>query len=250
VPLQTIGDHRLEVERHGSTPGLVLLHEGLGSVSGWRDFPARLSAATGLGALVYSRRGYGRSDPVARSFEPSFMHEEARGDLPALLAAFEVRRPILVGHSDGGSIALIHAAERPSEVAALVLLAPHVFVEDVTVASIAALRERSGERALLDRFRHHHGPNTESLLAAWTGVWLSPAFRGWNIEELLPRIACPVLVVQGEEDEYGTLEQVHVIKSGIPVGVYTCVLPRCGHAPHRDSPEATLDAIAAFLRKF
>lgn len=244
MPFVGLGDHRLEYEWHGepAARALVFLHEGLGSASGWRDFPARLARATGLAALVYSRRGYGRSDPLARPFTPAFMHEEARGDLPALLDAVGVRDAILVGHSDGGSIALVRAGE--AEVRGLVLEAPHVFVEDVTVASIASLRRRSAE--LLPRFEKQHGANAAPLLEAWTGVWLDPAFRSWNIEAALPGIRCPALIVQGEDDEYGTLAQVEALKRGLR-SVETLVLPRCGHAPHRDQPELVLEAMRRFV---
>ncbi|MBI3726129.1 alpha/beta hydrolase, partial [bacterium] len=222
--------------------------EGLGSVSGWRDFPSRLARATDLGALVYSRRGYGRSDPLAARFTPSFMHDEARNDLPAVLEALSVREPILVGHSDGGSIALIRAGDEPLSVRALLLLAPHVIVEDETVASIASLRDRSRTTDQVERFRRHHGENAAPLVEAWTAVWLDPAFRSWNIEGSLARIACPLLVVQGEDDEYGTLAQVRAIERGVHSRREMLVLPRCGHAPHRDQPEATLEAMTRFVR--
>lgn len=251
MPRIALGDHQLDYEWHGPTSGaartLVFLHEGLGSVSGWRDFPARLVAATGLCALVYSRRGYGGSSPLAAPFEPGFMHDEARGDLPRLLDALSVTKPLLVGHSDGGSIALIRAGDAPLEVGALLLLAPHVFVEDVTVASIAQLRDRARTTDLVARFEKHHGANARPLIEAWTGAWLDPRFRSWNIEAVLPRIACPVLVVQGEADEYGTLAQVRAIERAIPAAE-TLVVPRCGHSPHRDAPEAVLEAMTRFVR--
>jgi pimeloyl-ACP methyl ester carboxylesterase len=224
-------------------PTLVFLHEGLGSVSAWRDFPARLAAATGLGAFVYSRRGYGRSDPLPGPFTTSFMHEEARA-LPAILEAASVRDPILVGHSDGASIALLHAALHP--VRGLALEAPHVFVEDVCLASIAALRERFPE--LRARFEKHHGANTDAVFRAWTDAWLHKDFRAWNIEAALPAIRSPLLVIQGDADEYGTLAQVRALETHLTGRVETLVLPHCGHSPHRDAPEAVLEAMTRFVR--
>ncbi len=221
-------------------------------MSGWRDFPSRLAARTGLGAVVYSRRGYGRSAPLAEPFAPDFMHREAREDLPALLAALDIEEPLLVGHSDGGSIALIHASEKPASeapVAGLVLLAPHVFVEDVTVKSIAALRAKLGDADLVARFEKHHGANARPLLHAWTGAWLDPRFREWSIEEKLAAVTCPVLVLQGADDEYGTLEQVRRIERGVRGPCETLVLEKCGHSPQRDAPDAVLERIARFVRE-
>lgn len=224
----------------------MFLHEGLGSAAQWRDFPARLAEATGCGALVYSRQGYGGSPPLERPFDARFMHHEALDVLPGLLAALGVSEPVLVGHSDGASIALIYAAAG-HRVRALALEAPHVFVEQVTVASIAATRERFETTDLADRMRRYHGANTEPTVRAWTDVWLSEEFRAWDVRDGLDRIECPVLVVQGEDDEYGTLAQVREIESRVP-GARSVVLDRCGHAPHRDRPEATFEAIRDFLR--
>jgi pimeloyl-ACP methyl ester carboxylesterase len=251
MPFLAISDHRLEYEWHGPGPEaartLVFLHEGLGSVSGWRDVPARLALATGLGALVYSRRGYGKSDALDRPFEPAFMHEEARGDLPALLAALGVRRAVLVGHSDGASIALIAAGDGLPGVEALVLLAPHLFVEELTVTSIARLAERTlgpnAEPELVARFERHHGANTLPLLRAWTGVWLSPAFRAWDIRAAVSRIARPVLAIQGADDEYGTLAQLEALGAAEKL-----IVPRCGHAPHLQGPDPALKRIERFLQ--
>jgi pimeloyl-ACP methyl ester carboxylesterase len=219
----------------------VLLHEGLGSVSTWRDFPRRLSEETGLGVFVYSRRGYGASPALAAPFAPSFMHEEARL-LPEVLSTAGVVDPIFVGHSDGGSIALLYEGPRR----ALVLIAAHVFVEDLTVASIARLPNNV---ELHDRLRKHHGSNTDALLAAWTGVWLSPEFRSWNIEDCLPRVTCPTLIIQGAVDEYGSLEQVRAIDRGVKGPVETLLLAGCGHSPHRDRPDEVLAAIAPFVTR-
>jgi pimeloyl-ACP methyl ester carboxylesterase len=245
------GGKRLEYARWAAAgegaPTLVFLHEGLGSVSLWRDFPARAAQATGCGALAYSRAGYGRSDPGPGPWGVDFMHREAEV-LPEVLDAAGVGDAVLVGHSDGASIALIHAGSAPSpRLRALALLAPHVFVEDVTVASIARLAEACRTTDLPARFARHHGANTAALLDAWTGIWLAPEFRAWNIEEHLPRIEVPVLVVQGEADEYGTARQVEAVRRGVSGPVRALLLPGAGHSPHRDAPEAVLAALAAFV---
>lgn len=252
MPFLDAGGHRLEYLRIGPGPGagpvLVLLHEGLGCVSMWRDFPERLAAATGLGVLVYSRWGYGRSDPLDRPHPVRYMHDEALLTLPEVLAAAQVDDPVLVGHSDGGSIALIYAgagkAPRPR---ALVTLAAHVFCEDISVRSIAAAKQAYETTDLKERLGRHHGENVEGAFRGWNDVWLHPDFRRWNIEEYLPAITCPALVIQGEDDEYGTLNQVDAIRAGTAGPVETLVLPECGHSPQRDQPEATLAAIARFV---
>jgi len=227
-------DPRLEAARiAGAAPTLVFLHEGLGSLSAWRDFPARLAAATGCAALVFSRAGYGRSPAKPGPWPIEFMHEEA--------AALTVDDDaILVGHSDGASIALLYAAAHPLR--ALVLEAPHVFVEDETVASIARLGD--DVRARLSRHHDHAG----ALFDAWRDVWLRPAFRRWNIEACLPRVRAPALVIQGEDDEYGTIAQVDAVRSQLGAPCQTLLLPDCGHAPHRDQPERTLAAMTAFIQ--
>ncbi len=253
-----IGDARLEVARYGEAaprrPTLVFLHEGLGSVSLWRDFPAALAAATGCPALAYSRQGYGRSDPVPLPRPLSFMHDEARGALPALLASSGAEEVILIGHSDGASIAIIYAGEqagRPGQprLRGLVLEAPHVFVEPVCVAAIAAIREtyRSGE--LRARLARHHGANVDCAFYGWADSWLAPDFLAWNLEEFLPRIAVPALVIQGADDEYGTLAQVERIAAQLGAPAERLVLPQCGHSPHRDQREAVLAAMTDFVRR-
>ena len=244
-----VGGRQIEVVWHGPGPGeaptLVFLHEGLGCAALWRDFPAALAEATGCGALVYSRLGYGGSDPLERPFAPDFMHRDALEALPALLDACKVRDPVLVGHSDGASIALIYVgAGLPAR--GLALEAPHVFVEPRTTASIAATRERYETTDLSGRMRRYHGEKTGATVRAWTDVWLSPEVAGWVLRPGLASVACPVLVVQGEEDEYGTLEQARVIASRAR-DVETLVLPGCGHSPHRDRPDETLAAMARFV---
>lgn len=243
------GGHRLEVERIevGGTarPTLVLLHEGLGSVAMWRDFPGRLAHATGCDAVVYSRYGYGKSDPLATPHAVRYMHDEALIALPELLDRLGVARPILVGHSDGGSIALIHAGSGIRPVAAVVTLAAHVLVEDVSVRSIAAAKlawETTGLRAKLARYH----ADADGAFRGWNDVWLHPDFRSWNIEEYLPRIGCPVLAIQGEDDEYGTMEQMRRISAGAR-DVELLELGDCRHSPHRDQPEAVIAAITRFV---
>ncbi|HEX7238788.1 MAG TPA: alpha/beta hydrolase [Longimicrobiaceae bacterium] len=248
------GGQRLEYAWHGPPPGeaptLVFLHEGLGCVSLWRDFPARLAEATGCGALVYSRAGYGRSDPVDLPRPVSFMHHEGLRVLPEVLDAAGVRDAVLVGHSDGASIALVHAGSGAAgRVRALVLEAPHVFVEDVSVASIARAGEAYRGTDLRAKLARHHGGNVDCAFRGWNEVWLHPEFRAWNLEAYLPAISVPVLVVQGEADEYGTLAQVEAVRTGVRGPVETLVLPGVGHSPHRDRPDETLAAMAAFVRR-
>ncbi|MGE0042944.1 MAG: alpha/beta fold hydrolase [Vicinamibacterales bacterium] len=230
-------------------PPLVLLHEGLGSVSTWRDVPARLAEACGRRVIAYSRLGYGASDPAPLPRAVDFMHEEAREHLPRLLDALSLDRVVLVGHSDGGSIALLHAARHPDRVAALVLEAPHVFVEDLSVASIARMRTAYEATDLRDRLARHHGPNVDVAFRGWNDVWLDPAFRAWNIEACLPDVTCPLLVLQGLDDEYGTPAQVAAIEAGAAGPVEAHLLERCGHAPHRDRPDAFFALVPPFVAR-
>jgi pimeloyl-ACP methyl ester carboxylesterase len=246
--------HRLESAWHGPKPGgaptLVFLHEGLGSVSAWRDFPERVAKATGMSALVYSRWGYGKSDAVTPPRSLRYMRDEALRALPEVLLGAGIDDAVLVGHSDGASIALIFAGSGLPEVArlrGLVLLAPHVFVEDVSIASIAAAADAYRTTDLRARLARHHGENVDGAFWGWNRAWLDPGFRSWNIEECLPRVRVPALVVQGREDPYGTLAQVDAIARGSGGSVETLVLEACGHAPHRDHPEACAEAIARFV---
>lgn len=228
-------------------PVVVFLHEGLGSVSMWREFPARLCEALGVRGLVWSRPGFGRSTarPGAERWGPDFMHRQAREILPALLDALDVRAPyLLFGHSDGGSIALIHAASFADRVAGLIVLAPHILVEDISVRSIEQAREAWQETDLRDRLARHHA-DAESVFLRWNDIWLAPEFRHWNIEALLPSIRCPVLAIQGCDDEYGTMAQIDGIAAVLP-GTRLLKLERCGHSPHRDQPEAVIEASRAF----
>lgn len=241
---------RLEQARVGpaanGAPTVVFLHEGLGSCSTWRDFPARLAAACGLPGLVYSRAGYGASDPVALPRPLSYLEDEAQV-LPRVLDAAHVGRTVLFGHSDGASIALLHAATGDPRLAALVLEAPHVFVEDCAVKAIARIREDYLRTDLRARLARHHGANVDVAFRGWNDAWLDPAFRRWNIEACLPRIRVPILLFQGDADPYGTMRQADAIceASGGPVRVER--LAGCGHSPHRERESEVLRASVEFL---
>jgi pimeloyl-ACP methyl ester carboxylesterase len=244
----TVAGRRLEYVWHGvdlAGPTLVMLHEGLGSVSMWRDFPARLSRATGRRVLVYSRYGHGRSAELAQPRTPQYLHEEALTALPELLDRLEVDSPVLFGHSDGASIALIHAASGDRAVTGIIALAPHVKVEDLSVASIREVREAYLTGDLRQRLARRH-EHVDSLFWGWNDIWLADAFRGWNIEGLLPQIECPILAIQGHDDEYGTMEQIESIARSAPK-VQLLALRDCRHSPHRDQPDAVLRAAAEFV---
>jgi pimeloyl-ACP methyl ester carboxylesterase len=231
-------------------PVIVFLHEGLGSVSMWRDFPEQLCRAAGRRGLVFSREGYGASTPRPHDqrWTPEFMHLQAREALPALLEAAQVQAPyVLFGHSDGGSIALIHAAAFPERVAGVIALAPHIFVEEVSVSSIAQTRETYLHTDLRQRLARHHA-DVDSAFWGWNDIWLDPAFRSWNIEALLPAIRCPVLAVQGQDDEYGSMAQVDGIAARVPQA-QLLKLPHCGHSPHRDRPDAVIESTCRFIER-
>jgi pimeloyl-ACP methyl ester carboxylesterase len=249
VAFAEIAGRRIEYERiaiaRDKRPTLVLMHEGLGSVAMWRDFPRRLARATGCNAVVYSRYGYGHSDPLREERVVRYMHDEALIALPELLDELGIERPILVGHSDGGSIALIHAGGGKRAVLGVVTLAAHVLVEDISVASIAAARTAYETTDLRAKLARYHA-DVDSAFRGWNRIWLHPDFRAWNIEEYLPRIACPVLAIQGEDDEYGTMEQMRRIGAQVP-DVELLELGDCRHSPHKDQPQAVLDAIARFV---
>jgi pimeloyl-ACP methyl ester carboxylesterase len=248
-----VGDARLEYRlvpaAAAGRPTLVFLHEGLGSMSLWRDFPDAVAAATGCAALVYSRAGYGRSSPVPLPRPLTYMHDEGLEVLPRLLDAAGLDDVILVGHSDGASIALVHAggADAGGRVRALVLEAPHVFCEELSVASIRQARDAFETGDLRARLARHHGENVDVAFWGWNRAWLHPDFTRWNIEAFLPAIRAPALVVQGQDDEYGTAAQVRAVEAGSGGPVQVVMLDACGHAPHRDQKERTLAAVSAFL---
>jgi len=226
-------------------PPLVFLHEGLGSVAMWRDFPANVAHATGCRTLVYSRYGYGQSDVLEGRHGPDFMHREALETLPELLAALGIERPALIGHSDGGSIALIHAGAGRWPLAGVITMAAHVFVEDMTLDSVVAARRAFETTDLPSKLGRYHR-DVDKTFWGWTDIWLDPRLRAWNIEEYLSGISCPLLVIQGEEDEYGTVKQVEAIAAQVPQS-RQLLLPDCRHSPHKDQPEATLAAIVDFV---
>jgi len=252
MPDLVLRGHRLHYEEIAATragaSSLVFLHEGLGSVALWRDFPATLAARTGSRAVVYSRHGYGKSDPIAAPHGVDYMHREALEELPALRAALDLENPVLIGHSDGASIALIHAGAGRWPVRGLILEAPHVFVEAVSLASIAEARTAYATTELRQRLARYHD-HPDSAFRGWNDIWLDPAFRAWNIEASLPGVSCPVLAIQGADDEYGSLAQLDAIERGVAGSFERLVLASCRHSPHRDQEAAVLDAMAAFIAK-
>ncbi|MEA2756938.1 MAG: hypothetical protein QOJ54_3227 [Aliidongia sp.] len=243
-----VGGARLEIARWpGRSEPILLLHEGLGSVSMWRDFPERLAAATGREVIAWSRQGHGASDPIPAPRNPDYMHREA-ALLPSLMAALGIARAHCFGHSDGGSIALIAAAHMPERVASLILEAPHVMVEDLTVTSIAAVKATYQATDLRQKLGRHHA-DADHIFWRWNDIWLDPRFRAWNIEALLPAILAPALLIQGRDDEYGSFDQLDRI-SAVLRRTRRLELDQCGHSPHRDQPQAVLDAVAGFLADF
>jgi pimeloyl-ACP methyl ester carboxylesterase len=241
----------LEVEvldlpaREATPPGppLVLLHEGLGSVGLWRDFPAQLHSATGRRLIAFSRYGHGGSAPPREPRTPAFFHSEALEVLPELLSVVSAAEPVLIGHSDGASIGLIHAAHHP--VAGLVLLAPHVFVEEICVTAIRGTREAFQSGGLRERMARHHD-DPDAAFWGWCDVWLDPAFLAWNLEDEAARVSAPMLLIQGAEDPYGTLAQLDRIDAGARGPVQRLVLPG-GHSPHLEHGPEVAGAVAAFL---
>lgn len=243
---------RLEYRDHPASaadrPTLLLLHEGLGCVAMWRDFPVRLAAATACRVVVWSRAGYGGSQAYGEARGPRYMHREAEEALPALLAALGIERPILIGHSDGGSIALIFAGSFPDVPLAVAVMAPHEFVEEVTLAGIRAARQAWETTDLPKKLARYHHDQASRVFFDWNDTWLSPAFRDWNIEASVAKIRCPVLAIQGEDDEYATMRQIDAIAERLPA-TQLLKLPACGHSPQRDQEAAVLEALAAFVAR-
>jgi pimeloyl-ACP methyl ester carboxylesterase len=248
-----LGGLRLEVARIAGPADsrlapIVFLHEGLGSVAMWRDWPAQVCAATGRAGIVYSRRGYGNSDAIADvrgtgRLAPDYMHREALDVLPQLLAKLGLDQPVLLGHSDGGSIALIHAAHHP--VAACIVMAPHVVVEDVSIRSIAQARQAYETGDLRERLRRYHA-DVDGAFWQWNDIWLSDGFRAFDIRPDCRLIRSPVLAIQGIDDPYGTRRQIEEIAPTLGSFAQR-LLPHCGHSPHRDQPELATKLITRFL---
>lgn len=228
-------------------PTLVFLHEGLGSIRQWRDFPEKVARATGCRALVYDRYGYGNSEVLREArVGVEFMHDGALNELPELLENLGIADPILIGHSDGASIALIHAGTY--QVRGVAVMAPHVFIEDICVDSIQKATNQFQTSDLAERLGKYHR-NARKTFHLWADAWLDPEFRKWNIEEYLPRIKCPVLAIQGEDDEYGTMAQLDAIAAQVGGPCELLKLPACGHSPHKDQPEKVLKVLVEFVRR-
>jgi pimeloyl-ACP methyl ester carboxylesterase len=247
--------HRLSVEyikpaaesSNDQRPTLVFLHEGLGSIGQWRDFPLLVSRATGMPALVYDRWGHGKSDTLTGPRNVRYMHDEALTTLPEILKQLEMRKAILIGHSDGGSIALVFAAEYPERISGVVTAAAHVFVEDITIKGIREAVRIFETTNLRERLRPYHGNNTESMFRGWADIWLAPEFRDWNIEAYLPAVKSPVLALQGINDEYGTPAQVDAIVRQVSGPVEGFLIPDCGHIPHHQARERVLSDVIRFI---
>ncbi len=241
IELQWVGVNDPQV------PVMVFLHEGLGSVALWKDFPDQLCRTMGLRGLVYSRPGYGRSTPrdANERWGMDFMHRQAFEVLPAVLRALDIDHPWLFGHSDGGSISLLYASQYSERCAGAIVVAPHIFVEDISIASIETARDAYLHDGLREKLARYHD-DVDSAFFGWNDAWLSPAFRDWSIVTELATIRCPLLAVQGEHDEYGTMEQVLGIQRKLPATI-VLPLPDCGHSPHRDQPHRLTEAVQAFV---
>ncbi len=247
-----VGETRLEARWVGPGPGvaptLLFLHEGLGSVSLWRDFPERLAAATGMGALVYSRAGYGRSDPCVLPRPLDYLEREGRDILPRVVETAGLRDYHLVGHSDGGSIALVYAgvARRPG-LRSVITEAAHVFNETICIEAARRVRDHYLSGELRERLARHHGDNVDCAFYGWNDAWTDPGFESMNLEAYLPGVTVPCLVLQGRDDDYGTPAQVRAIESGVGGAAESWLIPACGHAPHRDRADAVLERMTRFL---
>ena len=250
-----LGDGNIEFietgHRRPGHPVVVLLHEGLGCAALWKDFPHQLAAALNCCVFAYSRFGYGASSPVRLPRPPDFMHTEALAILPQVLAGAKISRALLIGHSDGASIAAIYAGAAPEPACAgLVLMAPHFFVEDISIRSIEKARVAYLTGNLKSRLETYHGANVDNAFLGWNGAWLSPEFAGFDITGYLDKIKVPVLGLQGTGDEYGTAAHIAALKDRCTAPVAVAMLDECGHSPHRDQPELTLQAITGFCRNY
>jgi pimeloyl-ACP methyl ester carboxylesterase len=249
MPFLEAAGRRLEYETIPGPPDrpvIVFLHEGLGSIAMWRDFPARCAEQAGCAGLVYSRYGHGKSEQLLEPRKPDYMHVEALQTLPEILDRLGIENPILFGHSDGASIALIHAGGSGRAVASVIALAPHVFVEPEAVAAISETVNAWRTTAMREKLARFHD-RVDSMFAGWHEIWSASEFAGWNIEEYLPAIQCPVLAIQGEQDEYGTMSQLDRIAVGAR-RLQQLRLDVCGHSPHRDQREQVIAATREFVK--
>lgn len=235
------------IEKEPNRPTLVFLHDSLGCVTLWRDFPYQVAEATGCNLLLYDRKGYGKSEPLHSVHRTNGYLEDEADTLHALLLQLQVSQAILFGHSDGGSIALIAAAKYPSLVAGVIAEAAHIFVEKETLEGIRAAKMSYRETDLGKRLAKYHGEKTEAVFRAWTDTWLSEAYRTWNIEHFLPGISCPVLIIQGENDEYGTIKQVEGIAHQVKGTAEQYILTGVGHTPHKEAPKETAGRVQQFI---
>ncbi|PKN35114.1 MAG: alpha/beta hydrolase [Deltaproteobacteria bacterium HGW-Deltaproteobacteria-19] len=246
LAVQAVGTGGASRER--SAPAILFLHEGLGSIGQWRDFPEALCARTGTAGFVYDRLGYGRSDTLPAPRTVRYLHDEALKALPAVLDALGLERPFLVGHSDGGTIALLFAAEYPDRVRGVITEAAHVFVEEETLRGIREAVDLYRTTDLRERMARYHGDKVDAVFSGWADTWLSAEFRDWNVESFLPRVSCPLLVIQGVDDRYGTPAQVEAIVCGAAGPAEALLLPDCGHIPHQQARDRVLDAMTRFIR--
>lgn len=235
--------------RSPSGTSLVFLHEGLGSIAHWKDFPRQLCEATGCNGFLYDRIGYGKSEPVRQPRALDYLQREALTMLPEVLLQAGLNDVILIGHSDGGTIALLFAASYPKQVKAVITEAAHVFVEEISLRGIEqSLEVFEADEELMEKFVKYHGDHAEQILNDWKNIWLSKEFRSWNIESCLPEIKCPVLVIQGEDDEYGTVAQVDAIADQVSGAADKLLIPNCGHRPHHQAREIVLPEMARFIK--
>jgi len=226
-------------------PTLVMLHGGLGCVALWKDFPEQLAQTTGCIVLAYSRYGNGKSQPLGEKRPVSYMHHEGEVVLPELLEKLGIQKPVLIGHSDGGSIAIVYAGKFPDRVRALILEAPHVFVEDISVCGAVNAKAQYETSDFRHKLAKYH-QDVDATFWGWNDIWLDPHFKTWNLESYLPQIRCPVLMIQGEQDKYGTVSQLEAIRAHMPRSE-VLVLSNCGHTPHRDHRETVLARMTAFV---
>lgn len=247
-----IGDNQLMVARSNpweGRPTIIFLHDSLGSIKLWRDFPSKLGEITACNVLVYDRQGYGKSGPfISNDRKNNYLELEA-AVVNRLIKQYGIKRAILFGHSDGGSIALITAAKYPSSILGVITEGAHIFVEDITLQGIREAVKAYQTTSLKEKLEKYHGDKTDALFWAWAKTWLSDEFKNWNIEHFLPVIQCSVLVIQGEKDEYGTLHQVEGITSQVSGVAFQFIVPQVGHTPHKEAAQETLTKAAEFIMK-